>query len=193
MSEIDSLEFLEAAPSRHPRRAGLSWGSLVLVSGLAAVALALGVQLSRQNAARPTRGPAPDFHLALFDGGEFRLSDYRGQVVLVNFWASWCGPCRMEAPELQALYADYGAAGLVVIGINWLESSPQKAREFIDEFGITYPNGEDRHEAIAKRYRIQGVPENFLIDQRGDVQQFVIGSLSYDKLSGTIETLLAGG
>lgn len=189
-NQSDPLEFLGSG-KRQPKRRGFSPGSLALLAAVLALALALGVQLSRRNAARPTSGPAPDFRLARFDGTEFRLSDYRGQVVLVNFWASWCPPCRNEAPDLNALYEDYRRAGFTIIGVNMLESSRQKALDFIDEFGLAYPNGEDIDEKVTNLYRVEAPPESFLIDRRGNVRRFFIGSIRYDVVSGSIETLLA--
>ena len=190
MKEIDKLEFLAESKEK---RAGsrFSVGSLALLAAVLAAAVALGLQLAGQNRSRPTSGAAPDFSLDLYDGGQIRLSDYRGQVVLINFWASWCPPCRDEAPDLQALYADYRAAGFTVLGVNMLESSPAKARAFMDEFEITYPNGEDTGQAVTKLYRVAGPPESFLIDRRGMVRQFYYGSVNYDMVSAAIEALLA--
>lgn len=195
MNDVEHLEFLESAsPEREPEHQGrrLSWGTAALVTGMIAMALVLGMQLARQNASQPQSGPAPDFHLKLFDGSDFWLSDYRGRVVLINFWASWCPPCREEAPELQALYADYQDEGFVIVGVNMLESSQEKAIDFIEDFGITYPNGEDKGQWIANLYHIQGPPESFLIDRDGSIRRFILGSLRYDALSATIEALLAG-
>ncbi len=189
MTDIDALEFLPEGPSKAGRK-GFTLGSMALLAAVLLAALALGLQLARQNATQPTRGPAPDFSLGLFDGGDLRLSDLRGQVVLINFWASWCPPCRVEAPDLQALYADYRGAGFTLIGVNMLESSPQKALAFIDEYGITYPNGEDREQKVTKLYRVQGPPESFLIDRRGRVRRFYYGSVTYDGVSAAIEELL---
>lgn len=185
----DGLEFLrdEAAPSL---RGLFSWGSLALMAGVLALALVLGLQLSRRNMGRPTSGPAPDFALALFDGTDFQLSDFRGQVVLVNFWASWCPPCRDEAPDLQALYEDYRSLGFTVLGVNMLESSRRKALDFIDEFGIRYPNGEDVGEKVTNLYRVEAPPESFLIDSRGQVRRFFIGKIGYDDVSADIAALL---
>ena len=186
----DQLE-LRSEGKPLPDRRGFSLGSLALMAGVLALAVVLGLQLSRRNAARPTSGPAPDFTLKLFDASEIRLSDYRGRVVLINFWASWCPPCRDEAPDLQALYEEYRAAGVTVIGINMLESSRQKALDFINEFGITYPNGEDIGEKLTNLYRVEAPPESFLIDQRGNVRRFYIGAIRYDDVSVSIESLLA--
>ena len=192
MSDLERLEFLEAANAKKPQGKRPSWGAAVLVIGMMAAAAALGIQLARQNTSQPQRGPAPDFYLKLFDGADFQLSDYRGQVVLINFWASWCPPCRDEAPELQALYVDYQAEGFAIVGVNMLESSREKARMFIEEFGITYPNGEDIGQEIARLYRVQAPPESFLIGRDGSIHQFIIGSVDYAGLSGAIEALLAG-
>ncbi len=188
--QIDPLPFMSDAETQ-PKQRGLSLGSLAILAAVLVLALALGLQLSRRNAARPTSGMAPDFSFRLFDGREFRLSDYRGQVVLINFWASWCPPCRDEAPDLQALYQDYRAAGFTIVGVNMLESSPEKALAFIDEFGISYPNGEDIAEKVTNLYRVEAPPESFLIDRKGAVRRFYIGNIRYGDASGSIEALLA--
>ena len=189
-SQNDPLEFLQP-PEAPPARGGFSPGSLALLAGLLALALVLALQLSRQNATRPTSGAAPDFELALFAGERMRLSDYRGEVILINFWASWCPPCRDEAPDLQALYQDYRGDGFTVIGVNMLESAQRKALEYIAEFGVTYPNGEDIGEKVTNLYRVEAPPESFLVDRAGQVRRFFIGGIRYDDLSGSIETLLA--
>ncbi|MCY4539641.1 MAG: TlpA disulfide reductase family protein [Chloroflexi bacterium] len=190
MNEVEQLEFLDpAVPIGRQRR--LSWGTVALFAGFLAVALVLALQLARQNATQPTGGPAPDFHLKLIDGGELRLSELRGGVILLNFWASWCPPCRDEAPDLQALHSDFSDAGLTIIGINILESSREKALEFIDEFGISYANGEDTGQYIAQLYRVEAPPESFLIDKAGEIHRFVLGAVSYDDMSRSIRELLA--
>lgn len=190
MSDVEQLEFLhQAVPIRRQRR--LSLGTVVLLAGFLALALVLALQLARQNATQPTGGAAPDFHLRLFDGGELRMSELRGQVVLLNFWASWCPPCRDEAPDLQALHSSFSEAGLTIIGINILESSRQKALDFIDEFGLAYRNGEDTGQFIAKLYRVEAPPESFLVDKTGQIQRFVMGAVSYDDMSRSIRELLA--
>lgn len=189
MNEVEELEFL--GTTKPDRRSRFSWGNLVLLLGMAAVAGVLGLQLARQNATQPTSGKAPDFHLTLFDGGEIRLSELRGQVALINFWASWCPPCRDEAPELQALHEEFADAGLTVLGVNILESSPQKALEFIEEFDINYPNGEDTGQVIAKMYRVEAPPESFLIDKEGNIHRFILGGLRFDDMSASITRLLA--
>ena len=185
-------DFLQQGPAQ-PKRKGLSLGSWAILAAVAVSAVILALQLSERNRGRPQSGPAPDFALRLFDGGEVSLADQRGEVVLLNFWASWCPPCRDEALDLQALYSDYRAAGFTIIGVNMLESSPQKALDFLDEFGITYSNGEDQEQRVTNLYRVEGPPESFLIDQAGNVRQFYIGSIRYDEVARAVEALLAEG
>ena len=190
MSEMEQLDLIpeERAPARGRP---LSIGSLALILGILALALALGVMLSRQRMTQPKSGVAPDFQLRLFDGRVISLGDLRGHVVLINFWASWCPPCRDEAPDLQALHHSYGDAGLRVIGVNILESSPAKALSFIDEFGLGYMNGEDIGQAIARAYHVEAPPESFLIDRAGKIRRFILGALNYDDISADITSLLA--
>ena len=192
MKQEQPLEFLEGTPAR-PKRKGLSFGSLAVLAAVALLAVVLALQLTERNRGRPLSGPAPAFELRLFDGREIALADFRGQVALVNFWASWCPPCRDEALDLQALYEDYREAGFTIIGVNMLESSPQKALDFIEEFGISYPNGEDREQRVTNLFRVEGPPESFLIDRAGNVRQFYIGSIRYDTVSEAIEALLLEG
>ena len=92
---------------------------------------------------------------------------------------------------MAALYRDFQDAGLTIIGINILESSQAKAQEFIREFGISYPNGEDTGQFIANLYRVEAPPENFLLDKRGNIHRFVLGAVGYDDMSASVRALLA--
>lgn len=172
-------------------RIAARWGCPALLLAVIAATIVLGAQLAERNRGRPASGPAPDFSLQLFNGETIRLGDLRGQVVLLNFWASWCPPCRAEAPDLQALHEDFSPSGLRVIGVNMLESSRAKAQAFIDELGIGYANGEDIEQRIARLYRVEAPPESYLIDRRGQVRQVYIGSIRYDMVGSKILSLLA--
>lgn len=110
--------------------------------------------------------PAPDFTLRTFDGQSLSLRELAGQVVVLNFWASWCVECEDEAADLQAIADDYGNRGVVVIGIDYVDTEPE-ALAFLEKFGITYSNGPDAGGRTSRAYGLTGVPETVVIDQAG--------------------------
>ena len=173
-----------------PRKRGLSLSSIVLLIGAALTISVFGFALARQNQTQPDSGAAPDFTITTFEGDTISLSDLRGQVVVVNFWASWCGPCRVEAPDLQNVYERYKDKGVQVIGITYTDTEA-KSLAYIGEFGITYPNGPDMGTRISDRYNIQGVPETFVIDKNGNVAEFIYAPTNEQHLSDIIDRLLA--
>ena len=150
----------------------------------------MGIGVFRAQAGQRSGGPAPDFSLPLYDGGTFRLSEQRGQVVMVDFWASWCIPCREEARALEALWQEYRGRGVVFVGVDYADTEPE-ARAFLAEFGVTYPNGPDRGTRISQAYRMRGVPEKFFIDRRGEIRAVVIGPVRTAELRQTLDALLA--
>ena len=133
--------------------------------------------------------PAPDFALSLFDGGELSLADLHGSVVVVNFWASWCPPCRDEAPVLEKIWREYKDQGVVFVGVSFRDV-PAKAMAFIEEFDITYPNGLDPYNRVSKAYGITGVPETFLIARDGQVVEHYIGPVSEAGLRAALKEVL---
>ena len=109
----------------------------------------------------------PDFTLRTFEDEEIVLSDLRGKVVVVNFWASWCNPCKDEAAELQEAWEYYQPGGEVVfLGVDWTDTDAEAA-EYLEMFQITYPNGPDYGTRISQEFRITGVPETYIIDRDG--------------------------
>ena len=181
MTDTEFLDQLDPTPEATPRR--LSVGSMVLIFGVVLFALVILIALLRQQQTQPTSGQAPDFEITTFAGDTVRLSDLRGQVVVLNFWASWCIPCREEAPMLETLWQDYRDRGVVVLGVAYADVDAD-SRAFIDEFNITYPNGADAGTTISKnQYHILGVPETFVIDQSGNIQRFFFQVLP-DSISG---------
>ncbi len=165
--------------------------------GLALILLALGVLFLLLLYGLGTRvpgglegQPAPEFTLALFDGGEISLSDLRGQVVVVNFWASWCPPCRDEAPLLEDAWRSYRDRGAVFLGVDYVDTESE-ARAYLKEFDVTYPNGPDRGSLIGRAYGITGVPETFFIDRQGTVAFAFPIPIDRASLITTLEELLA--
>ncbi len=186
MEDTTTLDEVRSEDSP-PRRGYGRW----LVAGLRlGLMLLLGWGL-RLGAASPVEsGPAPDFTLTTFDGETITLSDLRGQVVIINFWASWCPPCRDEAAYLEATWRKYRDLGVVFLGVDYVDTEPN-ALAYIEEFGITYPSGPDIGEKIALAYRIKGVPETFYVDKQGEVRGVKIGPLFPPELDEIIEELLA--
>jgi len=119
---------------------------------------------------------APAFTLPLLDGDRTSLKELRGQVVVLNFWASWCGPCRLEAPVLEQVWQDYGGDEVAFVGIAH-NDVPQRAQDFVENHGITFPNGLDVTGEIAEAYGLHAVPETFVIDGEGVVQAYHRGAI----------------
>ena len=140
--------------------------------------LAVGLRNQNRSAGRPT-GIAPDFQVTTFDGEVMRLSELRGKGVVVNFWASWCVPCRTEAPILEDFWKREKDQGIIFVGLDYLDQD-HKAKEFLNEFGITYPNGPDLQSDAARNYGITGVPETFFIGPDGTVKANKIGEIRTD-------------
>ena len=189
MTELQELFEESEAP---PRRGGLSLGSFVLLTGIVLVAIVIGLQLARQQQTRPESGRAPDFSLTMLDGQEITLSDLRGQIVVINFWASWCTPCREEAPDFELVWQQYRDQGVVVLGVAYTDVE-REARAYIAEFNITYPNGLDVGTRISEDlYHITGVPETFVVDQNGDIAQVWPYPVDAQELSAVLDGLLVG-
>jgi cytochrome c biogenesis protein CcmG/thiol:disulfide interchange protein DsbE len=119
----------------------------------------------------------PDFTLTTFDGQAYNTSDLRGQVILINFWASWCEPCEEEAAELEQAYQEYRDRGVVFLGVNYVDTEPE-ALAYLDRFGITYANGPDLGTEISQSFRMRGVPETYIADGRGILVSRKIGPYS---------------
>ncbi len=135
---------------------------------------------------------ASPFSLALFDGGRFSLAEQRGKVVVVSFWASWCIPCREEAPLLEAASRAYLGRGVVFVGVNFQDTEPA-ARAFIAEFGLTFPNGPDPRGRTAIDYGVYGIPELFFIGRDGRIAYKHIGLIGAATLQAKLEETLRGG
>jgi cytochrome c biogenesis protein CcmG/thiol:disulfide interchange protein DsbE len=164
----------------------LRWAAVLLVVGLIAL---LGWGLVQGNSGPRQAGPAPDFSLQTFEGQTITLSQFQGQVVVINFWASWCIPCREEARYLESTWRNYQDQGVVFIGVNWVDTN-KEALAFLDEYGITYYNGVDLGTKIAQAYRLQGIPETFFVDKTGTLRGVHIGAFQPPQLDEKIQELL---
>ena len=132
-----------------------------------------------------------EFTLLQFDGTTISLSDFIGQPVMVDFWASWCLPCRQEAEALESVWRDYRDRGVMFIGVNAFDDSAGSARAFIREFGITYPVGSDPDGIIAIGYGVTGLPEKFFINREGRIVRRFVGAQTEESLTGVLDQLLA--
>ena len=165
---------------------------ILLWGGLGLLLAVLGIGLFRSQQGQVGYGElAPDFELVSFAGESFRVSDYRGSVIVINFWASWCESCKPEARELEEAYQFYLERGDVLfLGVDYVDTEPE-ALAYLAEFGITYPNGPDLRTKISQAYRIRGVPETFVIDQQGIIRHVQIGPyLSLQDIKSNIDPLL---
>ena len=138
-----------------------------------------------------TKGkPAPDFSLITIDGEEIRLSDMRGKVVMVDFWSSWCPPCRAEAPELVEVYKKYRGSNIEFIGVAIWDVKGQ-VESFVERYGVTYINGLDEMGKIAIDYGVTGIPEKYFVDMNGNIARKFVGPITIEKLEAVLDELLA--
>ncbi|MBI5255105.1 MAG: TlpA family protein disulfide reductase [Burkholderiales bacterium] len=130
-------------------------------------ALALAAAPGVVHAAAPAAAaPAPDFTLRSLGGPNLRLAEQRGRVVLLNFWASWCGPCRQEMPHLNRLHQQYHTAGLVLLGVN-VDDEPRNAEAAASRLALAFPVLLDTDKAVSRRYELSTMPSTVLIDREG--------------------------
>ncbi len=132
---------------------------------------------------------APDFRLEDLDGNQVSLQDHRGQVVLINFWATWCEPCRDEIPDIEAVYQARRDEGFAVLGVNSHETRGA-IEPFVGELGVSYPILIDENGRVEKTYRPVGLPMSVLVDQDGIIQRRHLGVLTRDQLQEYLAELL---
>jgi cytochrome c biogenesis protein CcmG/thiol:disulfide interchange protein DsbE len=181
-----------------PKRGVSLWVQVVIWVFVVALLLLVAVTLKKRQQGTVQPGDTiPDFTLPLFSGYEYqgqsevKLSDFRGKVVVLNFWASWCKPCEQEAAELQEAWESYESNGEVVfVGADYVDTEPE-ARAYLKKFGITFFNGPDMGTKISQTFRIQGVPETYFIDQEGTLYYIKIGPfISVDEIKSIIDQKL---
>lgn len=134
--------------------------------------------------------PAPGFHLLDLGGQMIRLEEFRGRPVVINFWATWCVPCRKETPDLVALQAEWGDSAQI-LGVNYYESA-DTAREFVNNFSVNYPTPLDRYGEVTGSYKLRGLPETFFLDEQGIIRDHRIGQLDPDIARCIVAGIRAG-
>jgi peroxiredoxin len=135
--------------------------------------------------------PAPDFVLSGEEGETYRLSAYRGKVVVLNFWATWCPPCRYEMPSMERAHQKVKGEGIVILAVN-VGQSEDEVFAFTGQYPVTFPLPLDREGTVVKQYPVIGLPTTFVIDPRGMVTHRAVGGREWDddKLLGELRGLL---
>ena len=131
---------------------------------------------------------APDFELSTLGGKTVKLSDFRGKHVMVNFWATWCPPCRAEMPDMQKFY-DNKDVVILAVNLTGAESGTKVVQEFVDEFGLTFPILLDKEMVVAGQYQIQPIPTTFMIDSKGRIQNKSFGAQNYELMVREFEKM----
>jgi len=144
---------------------------MILTTGL----VITGCTTSPEPTPTTVTNAAPDFQLQNLAGQSITLSDFRGKPVVLNFWATWCGPCAFEMPYIQEIYDERSSEGLVVLAINWGESASQ-VEQFMQNHNLSIPVLLDTKKVVAQKYNIRAFPTTFFIDKDGIIQDKVIGA-----------------
>lgn len=165
---------------------------LVAATGLPGIARA-GDPFAELRLIRPKRPTAAtDFTVPQLSSQQLRLSDFRGRVVFLNFWATWCVPCREEMPSMERLYRRYGGRGLTILAVSVDRGGPATVAAFVKMLRLTYPIGLDPRMEVAEQYRVRALPSSFLVDRHGDVAGIAVGPRDWDNPAAraVVETLL---
>jgi len=196
-----SSAVIDATPHPNGRREMRSRRKLIALVGvsaaLAALFALLAVGLINRSPVTGRSGltrvgkATPEFSMPLLGGGNFDLSAHRGNPIVINFWASWCPPCRRESPALERTWRAYAGKGVQFVGVD-IQDSPEDARAYLSEFDLTFPNGMDRDGKITIDYGVIGLPVTFFIGAEGIVEGRWVGALPEGKLVDWVESLLAG-
>lgn len=159
---------------------------------LSIILIEIGLELARsQNGGtNPPSDQTPSFTLTTFNRETIRLDDLNGKIVVLNFWASWCGPCRAEALELEASWEHYRERGDVIfVGIAYADAESQ-SRAFIERYRLTYANGADTDLRISDQFQVRGVPMTFVLDQDLTMAEVIYAGVTREQLAGAIDKLL---
>ena len=163
--------------------------ALLAVAGL--LVLLVWKVVDQESGGAATSEPAPGFDLPLLtEEGSLSLASLRGKAVVINFWASWCGPCKDESPYLERLWREQRSRGLMLVGVNE-EDVSEDARRFVRRYGLTYPVVRDRSGGLRDDYGLLGYPETFVVDRQGRVVERIAGPVDQGKLRERFELAVA--
>ena len=131
---------------------------------------------------------APDFELTTLDGRKVKLSDYRGKKVILNFWATWCPPCRAEIPDMEKFYSSYKDKDIVILGVNLTkaEQDQTSVKSFIKEYRVTYPILLDKESLAAEMYQVSAIPTSYIIDPQGTIIQKIVGPMDFETMKSLL-------
>jgi peroxiredoxin len=141
----------------------------VRATAVAAAAAAVAATLALPASALTQSGPAPQFQLAARGGKTINLAQYKGQVVMINFWATWCGPCRQEMPLLETIYKKYKPMGFTLLGVN-VEPDSKPAEDWLKATPVSFPILFDTKSEVSKMYEVSGMPSTIIVDRKGNVR-----------------------
>jgi peroxiredoxin len=170
-------------------------GSVLGLAALGGSALATSHLNQQEDSQAGKEAPlAPDFTLRTLEGERITLSELRGQVILLNFWATWCGPCRREIPDLSRIYTAYKEQGVVILGVSWDDLNTEQIKAFAKNYKVAYPilhGTQSELSAVGKAYRWEGyLPTTYLIDREGIVRDVLVGARSEKFFLKAIKPLL---
>jgi cytochrome c biogenesis protein CcmG/thiol:disulfide interchange protein DsbE len=194
LENIDDQSDLPVTTSPVPRRPFgkyLAWASVLTLLAV------LGWGLVQASAERPD-GTAPNFEMQFFNGYGWEdketasLADFEGKVVVLNFWASWCPECLLEAELLEQTWQEYADQDVIFLGVAYVDAEP-KSKAYLEQFNVSYPNAPDLRSTISSKYEITGVPETFFIDKGGNVAHIQAGPVDEIILTTVLDQLLAEG
>jgi cytochrome c biogenesis protein CcmG, thiol:disulfide interchange protein DsbE len=164
---------------------------LLWIAALAFIGFRVWPQLAAAAGVGGVGTPAPSFAVTTLDGRSMALDDLRGQVVLLNFWATWCPPCRVEMPGFQAVYDKHRERGFTIVGVSTDLRGQDHVREFLEERSITYPIAMATASVVRDYGGASALPTSFLIDRRGNIRHHVRGYFAETTLNAAVERLLA--
>ena len=182
MTQVNEKEKLRATKKRNR----LIIRTIVLILLVAAIVYAI---IPKDKAKVVAVGDlAPDFELVDLDGNKQRLSDYRGEGVFLNFWGTWCPPCKEEMPHMEKLHNEFEGKGVNILAIN-IKESDLKVETFRDQYDLTFPIAIDKTESVKEAYKFIPLPTTYLINKHGRVEQIISRGMSEDEIRSFMESI----